>query len=92
MNNACKLKHDYGKVCEKYDFVLPILEVWRSALDCNTFLDVLARSWNTFEALKRLLTRFSVFNICEKMQCCSMVLSAAFVSVCIRSCCVYVFE
>ena len=42
MNNAWKLKHDYGKVQEKCDVVLPILEVWRSGFDCKCFLDVLA--------------------------------------------------
>ena len=63
MNNAWNLKHDYEKVQGKCDVVLPIMEVWRLGFDCKCFLDGPAMFWNTFQALKRLVIRFSVFNI-----------------------------
>ena len=48
MNNAWKLKNDYGKVCDKRDAILPILGVWRLESGCNTFKEVSARVWNRF--------------------------------------------
>ena len=66
MKNACESQNDNGQFQEKGDVVLPTLEVWRLGFDCKSFLGVSAMLWNTFEALKHLLTRFSVFNILSK--------------------------
>ena len=38
MNNAWKLKNDYGHIHEKCDSVLPILGVCGPVLDCNRLL------------------------------------------------------
>ena len=62
MNNACKLKNDYGHVHEEDDYVLPILGVWRPGFDCNRLLDALAMYWNAFGALNCAVTRISVSN------------------------------
>ena len=66
MNNAWKLKHDYGKVQEKCDVVLPILEVWRFGFDCKCFLAMSGMCWNAFEALNCALGTKSVSRFLAK--------------------------
>ena len=63
MNDAQKLKFDYGIFMKKRDSVLPILGVWGLVLDANSFLEGPATCWNTFYALKRPATMISVFQI-----------------------------
>ena len=74
MNNACKLKNDYGKVCEKCDSVLPILGVYGPVLDCNRLLAMSGMYWNACCALKRPLTMISDFKFLWKK--CNFVMAS----------------
>ena len=61
MNNAWKLKNDYGYVHEKSDSVLPILGVWGLENGCNRLLAMSGRQWKCLETLNHPATKISVF-------------------------------
>ena len=73
MNNAWKLKNDYGHIHEKGDSVLPILGVWGLVLDANSFLAMSVRQWKCFEALNRPANVISdskfLMKICNLVLC-----------------------
>ena len=66
MEKVCKSKHEYENIWEQGNVVLPVLCVWRSDFDWESFLVVLASLRNGYFALKPTLAVKTVFNFFGK--------------------------
>ena len=74
MNDAWKLKFDYGHFCEKRESVLPFLGVWKLVLDANSFLAMSVMQWKRFQALNRPANTKSVSKFL--MKSCNFVMAS----------------